>query len=558
MIRFLALALSLLSSVALAQAPPDPPEVTAAKKKIEAKDPAGAIAILEDFTTKNPRNFAAVQLLSQNHLRSGAFEAAVAAWDRVMPYPRLRGNALLEVAALHLGRKDEAKALVALQSASRSGNIDFDVLRSDGRFGSLHTDPRFLALFPRPADFEKPFVEPVRVIHEIRGDAKGAQFGWIARRIGDVDGDETADFATSAPTYPIEGTPGGRVYVYSGRSGRLLWQRDGKKGEQLGTGLEAAGDTDRDGIPDVVAGAPGSGYAYVLSGRSGKVLLALGDGEPAASFGGHASTAGDLNGDGHADVLVGASGAAKRTGTATVFSGKDGRKLLELRGEKEGDAFGSTLASGIVGKDNVLMVGAPGAGPRKSGRVYVYRGAGGKPAFTMDSDETGGAFGAMFMSVVGDVNGDGTSDLYVSDWANNARGPSTGRAYVYSGKDGTPLITLTGEAAGDGFGIGVADAGDVDGDGADDLILGAWQQASGATSGGRVYLYSGRTQKLLETITCRIPGDTFGFDTTNLGDVDGDGAIDYLLTSAWSGVNGFQSGRLFVIAGSNTKTAAKP
>jgi hypothetical protein len=121
--------------------------------------------------------------------------------------------------------------------------------------------------------------------------------------------------------------------------------------------------------------------------------------------------------------------------------------------------------------------------------------------------------------------------------------------YVYSGIDGKPLITLTGEAPGDGFGIGVADAGDVDRDGAADLIVGAWQHASAAMSGGKVYVYSGRTQKLLRTITCRTAGDTFGFDTTNLGDVDGDGAVDFLITSAWSGVNGFQSGRVFVIAG---------
>jgi large repetitive protein len=120
---------------------------------------------------------------------------------------------------------------------------------------------------------------------------------------------------------------------------------------------------------------------------------------------------------------------------------------------------------------------------------------------------------------------------------------------VYSGVDGHLLFNLTGESAGDGFGIGVADAGDADRDGAADLIVGAWQHASGALSGGKVYLYSGRMQKLLTTYTCRTPGDTFGFDTTNLGDVDGDGAIDFLVTSAWSGVNGFQSGRVFVLAG---------
>jgi hypothetical protein len=271
------------------------------------------------------------------------------------------------------------------------------------------------------------------------------------------------------------------------------------------------------------------------------------------NFGSHASTAGDLNGDGYADVFIGAPGDANGAGRATVFSGKDGAVLLTLEGEKAGDAFGSTLAGALDGKERVLMVGAPGAGSRGSGRAYVYKGLTAKPAFTLGSDETGGAFGAMFMSIVGDVNADKVQDLYVSDWANNANARGTGRAYVYSGADGKLLSTMTGEAPGDGIGIGVADAGDADRDGAADLIVGAWQNAGAALSGGKVYLYSGRTHKLLQTITCRIAGDTFGFDTTNLGDVDGDGAIDFLITSAWSGVNGFQSGRVFVIAGEGRK-----
>ncbi|HYK00485.1 MAG TPA: FG-GAP-like repeat-containing protein [Thermoanaerobaculia bacterium] len=556
MLKAIVLTLSLGAAAAFAQAPAPPPEVRAANEKIAATDFDGAIAILEDFTAKNPQRGGVVQLLARTYVQKGDVDGALRTYERLTSYPGQRGPALVEIAALHHGRKDEAKTLAALKRVRDTGSVDFEQLRTDPRFESLQKDARFLALLPKPADFEKPFVEKTRIIHELRGDAKSGQFGWIARRIGDVDGDKVADFTTSAPTYPVDGTPGGRVYVYSGRSGKLLWQHTGKKDEQLGIGIEAAGDTNRDGIPDVIAGGPGSGYVYIFSGRDGKLLRTLGEGNTNGGFG-RTSTAGDMNGDEHSDVFIGAPGDAEGAGRAFVFSGKDGAVLLTLTGEKAGNAFGSTLAGGLAGKERVLMVGAPGAGPRGTGRVYVYKGLTAKPAFTMDSDETGGAFGAMFMSVVGDVNADKVQDLYVSDWANNANGRGTGRAYVYSGTDGKLLSTLTGEAPGDGFGIGVADAGDVDRDGTADLIVGAWQHASGAESGGRVYLYSGRTQKLLQTITCRTPGDTFGFDTTNLGDVDGDGAIDFLVTSAWSGVNGFQSGRVFVIAGEPQTTKGK-
>jgi hypothetical protein len=111
---------------------------------------------------------------------------------------------------------------------------------------------------------------------------------------------------------------------------------------------------------------------------------------------------------------------------------------------------------------------------------------------------------------------------------------------VYAGATGERLLTLTGENAGDGFGTSKSTAGDVDGDGREDLIVGAWQYAGAALSGGRAYLYSGKDG--------HTPGDTFGFDAVGLGDVDGDGIADLLITSGWSGVNGHHSGRVFIIS----------
>jgi hypothetical protein len=138
--------------------------------------------------------------------------------------------------------------------------------------------------------------------------------------------------------------------------------------------------------------------------------------------------------------------------------------------------------------------------------------------------------------------------VYASDWSNAAKGPSTGRIYVHSGKDGRRLYALTGEGPGDGFGTSPSTAGDVDGDGAADLVVGAWQHGSAAIGAGRVYLYSGRRGALIKTFTCRTPGDTLGFDAVGLGDVDGDGTVDLLITSGWSGVSGFHSGRVFIVS----------
>src|SRR5262245_16986515 len=94
---------------------------------------------------------------------------------------------------------------------------------------------------------ERPLFErALRVLHEFVGEAAGDQFGWIGRNAGDCDGDGRADVLLSAPTKAIGGPAAGRIYVYSSHSGKLLFTCDGKPGDQLGMGIETAGDVNLD------------------------------------------------------------------------------------------------------------------------------------------------------------------------------------------------------------------------------------------------------------------------------------------------------------------------
>jgi hypothetical protein len=522
----------------------------AAMARLAANDNAGAARILEQVTAHEPQNGRAWRNLALVCQNLKQWDRAIAANQRALEVEPAVPTPLFSLGVVYAMKGDKEQAFSWLGKAKATRKVDMSQVEATPELAGLKGDPRYAPLLPTRAEFDNPFVEPVKIIREWDGEAANDQFGWIARNIGDVDGDGVPDVVTSAPSSNHGGSDAGRIYVFSTKSGKLLWAADGAAGDELGTGVEAAGDTNGDGIPDVVASAPVGGYAKVYSGRDGHVLLTLRTEKPGDEFGRHASGAGDVDRDGFADVIVGApsnSAGGDKAGRAYVYSGKDGRLLLTLTGERAGDAFGSTVA-GFADKNRMLLVvGAPGAGPKHAGRAYVYDSLSSTPKFVIEADETGSQLGGMFVSVPGDVDGDGFPDVYASDWHNNAKGPSTGRVYVYSGKDGSHLLTLTGETAGEGFGTSPSVAGDVDGDGHADLIVGAWQYSGGAVGGGRAYLYSGKDGHLIKTFTCRIPGDTFGFDSVTMGDVDKDGTTDFLITSGWSGVHGFHSGRVFII-----------
>jgi len=529
---------------------PNPPSISTAMTLLQSGDAAGAAGVMEQVVKADPGKTQNWRVLGQAYLGSKQLDKALLVYQKVAQLEPERTPSL-KLAAIYTAQGKVEQAFSWLDKAKASRRVDMSALANDPAFTPLRADARYTALLPRPSDFENPFVENVKIIREWDGEHGGDQFGWIARSIGDVNDDGVIDFVTSAPTRPNGGENAGRVYVYSTKDGKLLWSVDGRAGDMLGNGIESAGDVNHDGIGDVVAGAPGAGKAYVYSGKDGRLLHEFTAEKKEDSFGQHVAGVGDLDGDGYGDVIIGApnnSATGKDVGRAYIYSGHDGHLIRALSGESAGDQFGSTVSGNPYGNSSLVIVGAPCAGPAKHGRVYVYEAPSLHLKFTIDADETGAALGAMFVSVVGDVDHDGQQDVYASDWSNNAAGYSTGRVYVHSGKDGHRLFSLTGDTTGEGFGTNPGKAGDVDGDGYDDVVVGAWQYSRVADSAGRVCVYSGKDATLIKTYTCRTPGDTFGFDAVGMGDVDHDGVVDFLITSGWSGIHGFHSGRVFLIS----------
>lgn len=397
------------------------------------------------------------------------------------------------------------------------------------------------AMLALSVDAAAQFVEPgVDVLNTLVAENAGDGFGWVAETVGDLDGDSVPDYVVTAPSYP-SGAFDGKVYAYSGASGALLHTITGAGAEGLGFGLAAlGGDVDGDGTVDYAtsgpfAGADGlSGRLLIVSGATGAIVHEI-FGDPFTLLGFDLHELGDVDGDAVPDLAVGLlieSGAFPISGSVAAFSGASGERIWTTAGFADNARMGSAVGSvpDATG-DGIpeMIAGARDDGGAAEGRAYVLSGSDGSVVHELAPLPNAVDFGFFFTHPAGDVNADGQPDLYVGDFNDTTLGDGSGRAYVYSATDGVLLQVYDAFVSGEGFGIGRA-AGDVDGDGFDDLYLAGYTNSLFATNAGRAYLLSGRDQSLIRAMTGDVAEAYLGFDAVATGDLDGDGHGEYLLT----------------------------
>jgi hypothetical protein len=363
---------------------------------------------------------------------------------------------------------------------------------------------------------------------------KHPRFGSALAFLGDVDGDGVPDFAVGAASETssfwegASGTTPGYVRVYSGRDRRVLWEASGtRRHDGFGTSIAAIGDLDGDGVSDMAVGAPGRlsgtiahrrGYVRILSGRDGTVLRTIEEplpsvgsrdrDEDSSQFGFSVLGPGDLDGDRIPDLVVGAPGlrSGKARGGIEYFSGATGALLrvisdVDPRG-RPGLEFGRRLAAvGDLDSDGVPDV--------LTGRIDVslslHSGKDGTLLRELEDPERYGylrGFGDS-LAAIGDVDGDGIGDLAIGCEEHIDSGDSYDVTIV-SGKSFKVLKVLETT---DRF-LVVAPAGDVDGDGVPDLLVGRWED-------GIVEIYSGKTWRLWRTIR-RPPSEDVPDSTATL------------------------------------------
>jgi hypothetical protein len=440
---------------------------------------------------------------------------------------------------------------------------------------------------------------------------------WAGRSVmvGDVNGDGLDDLLVGARYNGENGYRAGQVYlVFGSEAGWLmdtgLDQADASflgedENYSAGICMSRAGDVNADDFADFLIGSNSSELYY----NSGEIYLILGHeagwqmdvvlDQADASFSGdfaHASICvsaggGDLNGDGYDDILIGSDfndEAETNAGKAYVYFGRATGWTMatdlttadaSFLGENESDCAGLGLAMGGDlngdGLDDAL-VGAPynDESAYAAGKTYVLFGrtsgwttnvdlGGMHASFVGEGYNTGCGYP---IAIPGDVNGDGLADILFGASSDDEAASNAGQVYLVFGRTtgwtqsenlGYADASFLGEDGGDFAGGHLGGAGDVNGDGYHDLLIGAPWNAANGWEPGQTYLILGRsggwqmdTPLALAdaTISGELPNDLLAFPAGG-GDVNGDGFDDFLAGSFFNNENGTDAGQVYLVLG---------
>jgi RHS repeat-associated protein len=414
------------------------------------------------------------------------------------------------------------------------------------------------------------------------GEQVSAHFGWSVASAGDVNNDGFDDVIVGAPDYDNGQSEEGRAYVFLGSPSGLattpVWTAEGDQaGAQFGYSVASAGDVNNDGFDDVVVGAPfytynlsAQGRAFVYHGtESGLTAAAAWMTSPAQAgtrFGWSVTSAGNVNGDAYADVVVGApyyDNGETDEGALFVYHGGAAGLAASPTWTAEGNQlnahFGWSVASaGNVNNDAYgdVIVGAPDYdnGQTDEGRAFCFRGSptglnnnGSRPVgnpssadWSFESDQASAHLG-WSVAAAGKVNPDSYGDVIVGapDYDNGQT--DEGRAWVFLGSSSGLSVAShwTGESdqASARFGYSVASAGNVNGDVYDEILVGAPYHDNPAADEGRVSLFYGSSaglgSDLARSWAWRGEGNQFGarfgLAVASAGDVNGDHYADVLV-----------------------------
>ncbi len=401
------------------------------------------------------------------------------------------------------------------------------------------------------------------------GPSQAGLFGRCLAPIGDVDGDGIGDLLVGAPGHDEPGiTNSGLVQVYSGATQALIHSHPGTMAyETVGIAVTALDDIDADLVLDYAyATRQGGGTVHLCSGATGTLIRTIPAPVDALEFGSSLHLADDMSGDGVPDLMVGAENslvAGLAVGKTYLIDTSTGSVIREWSGSAVGDAFGRQVSSIADINSNGFpeaVIAAPGTdsgGLLDSGAVVVFDGNTGVELLRVDGTHLSGWFGSSLVGL-NDLDGDGLADFAAGSIYDAGMGVQVGAFGTYSSASGLELLRYTGNDTNEQFAATLAAGGDCDGDGIEDILVGA----PGSLYEGRVYLYSGASGVGAETgILAKIENEgdhDFGYAVARADDLDLDGIADLFIGAPSAEDLGVETGAVVVCLSKVFLTADSP